>query len=111
MEKVPTLPELLRQPRPLILEFASHADATKWRFRAYRWLQGRADVRMSVRGTIVKIEDAPLPVAPQKVIRMAGVLHGTAGFWVDNRCWKCDDGHMPCIKRSDICEYPHARND
>lgn len=36
------------------------------------------------------------------------------GIFRDHRCWKCNDGEKPCVRKgghSHLCEYPHARND
>ena len=100
-----SLPQILQRPRPVTLEFASPAEAVRWRFRAYWWMKtyGKA-VRMSVKGRTLLIED--LPAKPQPL----SVGHGSETFWKDHSCWKCREGTKPC-RDWPGCEYPHARND
>jgi hypothetical protein len=39
-------------------------------------------------------------------------LQHPVGIFRDHRCWKCNDGQLPCVQRNaNQCEYPHARND
>ena len=34
------------------------------------------------------------------------------GMFRDHRCWKCDDGRLPCAEPNQGgCSYPRARND
>lgn len=33
------------------------------------------------------------------------------GIFIYHNCWKCDNGKKPCVSKTNICEYPHARND
>lgn len=36
---------------------------------------------------------------------------GRGTFFVNHNCYRCKDGTLPCVTKSGVCEYPHARND
>lgn len=36
---------------------------------------------------------------------------GKGRFFGDHNCYKCNDGLLPCVTKTGICEYPRARND
>lgn len=36
---------------------------------------------------------------------------GRGSFFCHHNCYRCKDGALPCVTKSGVCEYPHARND
>ena len=36
---------------------------------------------------------------------------GRGSFFCHHNCYRCKDGLEPCVTKSGVCEYPHARND
>lgn len=36
---------------------------------------------------------------------------GRGTFFCNHNCYRCKDGELPCVTKSGICQYPHARND
>lgn len=36
---------------------------------------------------------------------------GRGSFFCNHNCYRCKDGELPCVTKSGVCEYPHARND
>lgn len=55
--------------------------------------------------------DVPREVDPRDPDHSRDDRQGRGTFFAYHNCYRCKDGSLPCVTKSGVCEYPHARDD